>query len=120
MAIINRLVQSQLDAHRVRTFFVSGQVTKWYNAQRQDKATEVCLLGGWYWLYGTEEHGPFRTPSAAQRDAYYRLILKQRAPALDDTQVRQAEAEIQEKAKKLRDEAEKARRRTKKRDRVRA
>jgi len=99
MAIINQVIKRRLLERAVRVFFVSGAVTKWYNAQRQDKTAEVCLLGGWYWSHGREERGPFRTPSGAQRDAYYRLLLKQAPPGLDEDEVAAAQREIAQSRK---------------------
>lgn len=81
-----------LDAH-VEVFFVSGQATKWWNAQREDKKSELALLGGWYWTLAGEEAGPFRTPSGAWRDVYYRRLLEQAPPAMKKDEVVRAEKE---------------------------
>ena len=94
MAIINRHVQARLDNERVKIFFVSGKVTKWYNAQRTDPKTEVCLLGGWYWAHADFEGGPFRTSSGALRDPYYRRILHVMPPALNERDMRAAEKNL--------------------------
>jgi hypothetical protein len=95
MSFINRHVRDRLGRAGARVFFVSGQVTKWYNARRTDRQTQVCLLGGWYWTLGGEEHGPFRSPSAAERDVYYRRVLKVPPPTLDEREVQEAQREIQ-------------------------
>lgn len=94
MSFINKEVRRKLDRSGVSVFFVSGAVTKWYNAQRSDPKTQVALLGGWYWSLGTEEHGPFRTPSAAERDFYYRHLLRIRPPCLSQHDVATALREI--------------------------
>lgn len=95
MSFINSEIRKKIDATDVSVFFVNGAVTKWYNARRTDPLSQVCLLGGWYWTLGTEENGPFRTPSAAQRDFYYRKILRIAPPALNEHEVRDAQKELQ-------------------------
>jgi hypothetical protein len=110
MAFINGHVRSHLLDAGCRIFFVSGAVTKWYNAKRTDKKTEVCLLGGWYWTLGREEHGPFRTPSAAERDVYYRKVLKVKPPVLDENDVKEAQRQIQIMIQKAQEKARRGKR----------
>jgi hypothetical protein len=90
---IPQTAMEQLTSAHVEVFFVSGQATKWWNAQREDKKTELALLGGWYWTLAGEEAGPFRTPSAAWRDVYYRRLLEQEPPAMKRDEVVRAEKE---------------------------
>lgn len=96
MPQINDEIRDRLTRTGVRIFFVSGAVTKWYNARRQDPSEEPCLFGGWFWAHGRDEYGPFRTPSAAQRDFYYRSVLNERPPGLSADEVLSAEDEIQQ------------------------
>jgi hypothetical protein len=95
MSLINTAIKAELQKHRVEVFFVSRHVTKWWNARRQDPKTEIALLGGYYWCFGNEEVGPFRSPSAALRDAYYRRILKQSPPLMSKDEVTSALDEIE-------------------------
>jgi hypothetical protein len=90
---IPQAAKEQLEAAHAEVFFVSGKATKWWNSQREDKKTELALLGGWYWTLDGEEHGPFRTPSGAWRDVYYRRLLEQQPPAMKADEVIRAEKE---------------------------
>jgi hypothetical protein len=95
MGFFNKAVRKRLDRSGVSVFFVSGKVTKWYNGLRTDPQNQLALLGGWYWSLGSEENGPFRTPSAAERDFYYRNILKVAPPALSEKEVLAAAKELE-------------------------
>jgi hypothetical protein len=95
MSFISNNVRKQLDRSNVSVFFVSGKVTKWYNKMRTDPASQIALLGGWYWALGAEENGPFRTRSGAERDFYYRNILKIAPPALSEKDVLAAAKELE-------------------------
>lgn len=94
MAIISQDVAAQLREKRAEVFFVSGAATKWWNAKRTDKRTEICLLGGYYWTMDGQERGPFRTPSAAWRDVYYRRLLKMEPPGMDQRELALTHREI--------------------------
>jgi hypothetical protein len=94
MALINNHIREQLKSMNAEVFFVSGAATKWWNARRKDKKTEICLLGGWYWVLGKDESGPFRTPSGAWRDLYYRRVLVQVPPAMNRKDLTKAEREM--------------------------
>ena len=94
MAIISDDVYERTRTKGARVFFVSRSVTKWWNARRRDPATEIALLGGWYWSLGGEEAGPFRSPSAAWRDVYYRRVVRHQPPMADAQDVAVAEREI--------------------------
>lgn len=95
-------VKTQINTSGAKVFFVSGAVKKWWNARRVDPTTEAALLSGWYWTLGTEERGPFRSMSAAQRDVYYRLVLRTRPPVPDAGTLTEAEAEIQQMLRRAR------------------
>jgi hypothetical protein len=96
MSFINDAILGLLKAERAEVFFVSGAATKWWNAQRQDKKSEVALLGGWYWTLNGEENGPFRTSSGAWRDCYYRRLLEQKPPCMGKDEVARAERELRQ------------------------
>lgn len=109
---ITTAVKERLLAARVEVFFVSGQATRWWNSQRTDKANELALLGGWYWTVDGAENGPFRTPSGAWRDVYYRHILEQKPPGMNRLEVARAEKEA-EKGHTLNKSKQRRKRRTK-------
>jgi hypothetical protein len=88
-------VRLQIDRSGANVFFVSGRVKVWWNARRKDPKTEAALLSGWYWALGNEERGPFRSRSAAERDVYYRAVLRSRPPVPNAGTLREAEADIQ-------------------------
>lgn len=104
MAIITNVVKAQLEAEGAEVFFVSGAATKWWNAHRSKakKWEVIALLGGYYWTYKGQEAGPFRTPSAAWRDVYYRGILKIRPPVMDQQELRAMDQEVAAAARKAR------------------
>lgn len=80
--IITKLVKDQLLAVHAEVFFVSRAATKWWNAHQRDKRYELALLGGYYWSCNGIEAGPFRSISAAWRDAYYRGVLAATPPGV--------------------------------------
>jgi hypothetical protein len=88
-------IRQQIDRSGANVFFVSGRVKVWWNARRKDPKTEAALLSGWYWSLGNEERGPFRSRSAAERDVYYRTVLRSRPPVPDSSTLREAEVDIQ-------------------------
>lgn len=79
-----RLTDVVIDATRkagVEIYFADRRVTKVWNEYRED-GTPV-QFGGWYWyqskngkVISTDEEGPFRSRSAAMRDAYTKLQLR--------------------------------------------
>jgi hypothetical protein len=65
----------------VRVYFADRRQTKIWNGSRADN--EPAFFGGWYWhrfkngkVVQTDEEGPFRTESAALRDAFTKLQLR--------------------------------------------
>jgi hypothetical protein len=67
----------------VRVYFASRNTTKVWNGTRLEG--EPLRYGGWYWLRSqrgrvteTDEDGPFRSESAAIRDAFVKLQLRMR------------------------------------------
>jgi hypothetical protein len=95
MAFFTKEVREQIQKAKPNIFFVSGKVTKWFNERRVDPNTELALLGGWYWARDDDENGPFRTPSAAQRDFFYRLILGSDPPSPSMREVRAVERTLE-------------------------
>lgn len=65
----------------VETYFANRSVTKVWNSERDED--DLLRYGGWYWhqfkgrrVVSTDEEGPFRSRSAALRDAYVKLQLR--------------------------------------------
>lgn len=65
----------------VTVYYADRTTTKVWNGHRLPH--EPLMYGGWYWqreqkgrITQTDEDGPFRTESAAIRDAYVKLQLK--------------------------------------------
>jgi hypothetical protein len=65
----------------VQVYFADRTTTKVWNGTRL--GGEPLRYGGWYWMRSkkgrvveTDEDGPFRTESAAIRDAYVKLQLR--------------------------------------------
>lgn len=66
---------------RVDIFEANRGMTQWWNEHRA--STEPRYFAGWYWVrkdkrnrVDSEQYGPFKTESAAIRDAYVKLQLK--------------------------------------------
>lgn len=102
MSFINTAVRDRLAGEHAEVFFVSGAATKWWNSQRTDKKHEICLLGGWYWSLNGQEAGPFRTASGAWRDVYYRRVLEQAPPCLNQHDLERVEKELKSRSPKNR------------------
>lgn len=75
----NSIFEDVEDAH-VRVFYVSGRAAKLW-AETRDK-DEPRVFTGFYWAEGAREAGPFKTRSAAIRDAWYRVVAKRTPPNL--------------------------------------
>ena len=65
----------------VRVYFADRRQTKFWNGNRD--GDEPAFFGGWYWhrfkngkVIDSDKEGPFRTESAALRDAYTKLQLR--------------------------------------------
>lgn len=69
----------------VETYFADRSITKFWNGMREG-GTPI-QFGGWYWqqvrkgtVIETDDEGPFRSRSAAIRDAYVKLQLRWAKP----------------------------------------
>lgn len=67
--------------HGVKVYYADRRITQFWNNGR-DKG-EPVMFGGWYWqrqtggrVIETDENGPFRSESAAIRDAWKTLQLR--------------------------------------------
>lgn len=63
-----------------RVFYVSYAACRRWAADRDPG--EPLVFSGWYWSLGTREAGPFKSQSAAWRDAWYRLSRRKAPPVL--------------------------------------
>jgi hypothetical protein len=64
----------------VKVFYVSYQATRRWAVERD--AGEPLVFSGWYWALGAREAGPFKSRSAAWRDAWYRLAQRKAPPVI--------------------------------------
>ena len=76
-------IRKDLESARVFLEFANRETIKLWNSMRGAK--EPPAFGGWYWLHGYREGGPFRCESAAMRDAWYRVCLRQEPPLMNST-----------------------------------
>lgn len=65
----------------VKVYFADRRTTKWWNGSKDDD--DLTLYGGWYWyrehkgtVLETDQDGPYRSESAAYRDAFQKLQLR--------------------------------------------
>ena len=83
---------------KVKIVYVDRETSKWWNTRRRPDDTVVFC--GWYWIRGTEEAGPFRSRSAAYRDAYYRHVLRREPPSVGHSQL-EGTRRYERKARKI-------------------
>lgn len=76
-------IQKDLEASRVHVSFANRETIAIWNRLRG--IGEPPIFTGWYWLSGIREGGPFRCESAAMRDAWYRICLRQDPPLINST-----------------------------------
>ena len=70
-------VLTELTKHKVEVFEASRITTSFWNERRGPK--DPRFFCGWYWYtkHNTNAiNGPFKTVSAAHRDAYVRIVLR--------------------------------------------
>lgn len=83
------LKKSVVDATstKVEVVYVDRDTSRWWNGRRRPEDTAVFC--GWYWIEprSREEAGPFRSRSAAYRDAYYRFVLRRELPSIGQSQL---------------------------------
>lgn len=63
-----------------RVFYVSYAATRRWAETREPG--EPLVFSGWYWTLGAREAGPFKSQSAAWRDAWYRLARRKAPPVI--------------------------------------
>ncbi len=65
---------------KVRVVYLDRATSKWWNERR--RADDTAAFCGWFWVNGKKEAGPFKTRSAALRDAYYVFVLQREPPSI--------------------------------------
>lgn len=76
MQLKTEIIQA-VHARRIQVTEASRWMVNWWN-ERRDPSVEPRFFCGWYWWREDEPdelQGPFRSMSAAYRDAYVRLQL---------------------------------------------
>jgi len=79
MWLPNALIDAVEEA-KIKVFYVSFAATRLWATER-DK-DEPLVFSGYYWAMGPREAGPFRSMSAAYRDAYYRVVRRMAPPVV--------------------------------------
>lgn len=65
----------------VEVVYLDRGFSTWWNANKRHKENgDTAAMCGYFWVRGNDEAGPFRSRSAAIRDAYYRFVLQREAP----------------------------------------
>ncbi len=92
MPALPKNVVGAVDRKRVKVYFANRTMTKYWNDRRN--TDDLRYFGGWYWYLETNgkadqtENGPYKTESAAYRDAFLTLELKRLRDEEMQTQVR--------------------------------
>lgn len=71
---------TRLVTERVRLVYITGDIAQWWNHRREPD--EPITFSGHYWVDGLKEAGPFKSKSAAIRDAYYTVVMRIDVPAV--------------------------------------
>ena len=79
MWLPDKLIDAVTDAG-IKVFYVSFQATRLWASER-DK-DEPLIFSGYYWAQGAREAGPFRSMSAAYRDAWFRVVRHRPPPMI--------------------------------------
>lgn len=65
---------------QVEVVYLDRLTAKWWNNRRGAGSSEPGAYCGFFWVRRDVEGGPFKTRSAAIRDAYYRFVLRTAVP----------------------------------------
>ena len=78
---LSKAVHEKLVKGGIEAYYAGRAITNIWNSDRN--SGEPCFFGGWYWyrrikgrVVQTDEEGPFRSESAALRDAWQKLQLR--------------------------------------------
>lgn len=71
MKLAKRVIQA-VDKAGVEVFQCDRTIAKMWNGWRRQG--DPIFYSGWYWVKGWTEAGPFKTKSAAIRDAHTRVV----------------------------------------------
>ena len=80
---LTEAIRKDLEEFRVHIDFAGRETIAIWNRLRA--LNEPPIFTGWYWACGLREGGPFRCESAAMRDAWYRVCLRQEPPLVNST-----------------------------------
>lgn len=69
------------DVEDTVTVFYLPYATTRYWAENRAKG-EPLVFSGWYWAKGPREAGPFKSRSAAYRDAWFHMVQRRTPPLL--------------------------------------
>lgn len=76
-----KAIVEKVKRNGIEVYFADRRTTKTWNKGKL--RGEPSMYGGWYWMrttkgkvIATDEDGPFRTESAAIRDAFLKLQLR--------------------------------------------
>jgi hypothetical protein len=84
MPALKNTVLEAVNDKGVRVVYLDQRTSKWWNSRR--RADDTVTFCGYYWTRRDEEGGPFRSRSAALRDAYYRFVLQREVPHVSHAQ----------------------------------
>lgn len=80
---LQKSIRGAVDKEGIDVYFANRHTTKVWNGLRLKG--EPLRYGGWYWvkkskgrIVETDEDGPFKSESAAIRDAFVKLQLRRR------------------------------------------
>jgi hypothetical protein len=92
MPALPKNVVGAVDKRKVKVFYANRSATKFWNESRN--SGDLRFFGGWYWYTETNgkatetEHGPYRSESAAYRNAFLELSLSRLQDSELTTQIR--------------------------------
>jgi hypothetical protein len=92
MPALPKNVVGAVDRKKVKVYFADRTMTKFWNERRN--RDDLRFFGGWYWYIETNgraeetENGPYKTESAAYRDAFLSLSLRRLRDEELTTQIR--------------------------------
>jgi hypothetical protein len=79
VAWVSKKILEELGNTRVQFFYLHGEAAKLYNAQLE--VNSPLAFSGYFWYRSGQEHGPFKSISAARINAYYSLVLHETPPS---------------------------------------
>jgi hypothetical protein len=81
-SLTNALIDATTE--KVRVVYMNRGIAKVWNSSKSRRGDEPAVFCGYYWINGREEGGPFKTYSAALRDAWYRKVMGVEPPVIGE------------------------------------